>query len=87
MTRSVAEDVGDCALDRAPPLEILRSTKKFSKNFSEAAAAADAEEEAEGRGVQQALHCVLLSLSSQCLRPMHSSQCSAPQNVHCILVR
>ena len=29
MTRSVAEDVGDCAADRAPPLEILRSTKNY----------------------------------------------------------
>ena len=33
MTRSVAEDVGDCALDRAPPLEIRRSTKKSPKTF------------------------------------------------------
>ena len=88
MTRSVAEDVGDCALDRAPPLKNPAQKKKISKNFSEAAAAgADAEEEGEGRGVKQALHCVLLSLSSQCLRLMHSSKCSALQNVHCILVR
>ena len=33
MTRSVAEDVGDCLSDRAPPREILRSTKKSPKLF------------------------------------------------------
>ena len=46
------------------------AVRKNLQNFSEAAAAAADAEEAEGRGVQQALHCLLLSLSSQCLRPL-----------------
>ena len=76
MTRSVAEDVGDCALDRAPPLEILRSTKKSPKTFRRLLLLRTQRRPKAGecsrRCTASSSHC----LPNVCVL---SSQCSAPK--------